>query len=325
VRAVAKPDIMTGDVSYTIKTDSVTWTINSNSATLWATLGSSKPVFGTVNVGFVIGDNDSITVATARVDVPITVSNSGVFSHNVAVYDNMGYWFRAYVKVGDEYYYGDARHYGLEMVDLGLASGTLWCNMNVGSSMPSDYGNYYAWGETATKESYTSATYAFGQHNIGENGEISGTDLDAAHVNMGNAWVMPTSTQWAELRDNCTWEYGSNNSITGFWVKSKANDNKIFLPCAGYMDGTGLYFDSQVMSYYGGSINKDYRGGSYWSSIQGGDNSWYAYTMSWTSGYSNARDLFGSTQYDPFWGNGRATVRYYGRPVRAVVNPNAGN
>lgn len=42
-----------------------------------------------------------------------------------------------------------------EYVDLGLPSGTLWATMNVGAEKPEDYGDYFAWGETETKENYS--------------------------------------------------------------------------------------------------------------------------------------------------------------------------
>ncbi|MGM9816741.1 MAG: hypothetical protein ACI304_06750, partial [Lepagella sp.] len=44
-------------------------------------------------------------------------------------------------------------HNGYEWVDLGLS--VKWATKNVGATSPSDYGDYYAWGETSTKSSYT--------------------------------------------------------------------------------------------------------------------------------------------------------------------------
>lgn len=54
-----------------------------------------------------------------------------------------------------------------EYVDLGLPSGTLWATCNVGATSPEDYGDYYAWGETSTKDTYywTNYKYANGAHN----------------------------------------------------------------------------------------------------------------------------------------------------------------
>ena len=44
---------------------------------------------------------------------------------------------------------------GHEYVDLGLPSGLKWATCNVGASLPSEYGNYYAWGEIEPKDNYT--------------------------------------------------------------------------------------------------------------------------------------------------------------------------
>ncbi|MBQ3681444.1 MAG: hypothetical protein IJJ78_08560, partial [Paludibacteraceae bacterium] len=51
---------------------------------------------------------------------------------------------------------------GREYVDLGLTSGTKWATMNIGAENPQDYGGYYAWGETITKETYNWGTYLDG-------------------------------------------------------------------------------------------------------------------------------------------------------------------
>lgn len=79
-----------------------------------------------------------------------------------------------------------------EEVDLGLS--VKWANVNVGAALPADYGAYFAWGETATKDSYTnnnSTTY--GDSSVED---ISGNaDYDAARANWGDAWRMPTKDE----------------------------------------------------------------------------------------------------------------------------------
>ncbi len=97
------------------------------------------------------------------------------------------------------------------MVDLGLPSGTLWADRNVGASAPEAYGNYYAWGETNTKEDYSWGTYLDG--NIASSSDCGTekdamkgiTDIagnatyDAATANWGTGYKMPTEAQWQEL------------------------------------------------------------------------------------------------------------------------------
>ena len=53
-------------------------------------------------------------------------------------------------------------NYDHEYVDLGLPSGTLWATCNVGASSPEDVGDYFAWGENATKDIYDWKQYKFG-------------------------------------------------------------------------------------------------------------------------------------------------------------------
>ena len=198
VRAVAVPNGNGKDgVVLNIRTDSVTWKFNNAVAVLHGTLSSTTPIEDDVVVGFIIGNNDSITQKTAIAKYPQTVQQTGQFHQQIPVHDNIGYWYRTYVEHADTVYYGKALHYGLEMVDLGI--GVLWANMNVDASSPEECGGYYAWGETSVKDNYVLAGYegynsTLNQYvNMGDDFDISNTDLDVAHVRMGNAWRMPTN------------------------------------------------------------------------------------------------------------------------------------
>ena len=143
----------------------------------------------------------------------------------------------------------------VEMVDLGLTSGTLWANKNIGAESVSDYGSFFAWGETETKSTYLLNNYS--QYNEGYETfdspyrgvkGIQGTEQDAAHVLWGGSWVMPSPTQFEELVDECSWEWGSRNNVEGFIVKSKKNSNSIFLPITGYYSGSSR--TAQNRGYY---------------------------------------------------------------------------
>ena len=118
---------------------------------------------------------------------------------------------------------------GHEYVDLGLS--VKWATCNVGASSPSDYGNYYAWGETSTKSSYTEDNYKYYSNDkyvdIGNN--ISGTKYDAARANWGGTWRMPTEREFQELIDKCTWTWTLLDDCFGYKITGK-NGNSIFLP-----------------------------------------------------------------------------------------------
>ncbi len=102
------------------------------------------------------------------------------------------------------------------------------------------YVDYFAWGETSTKASYTWDTYRWGtQNNLTKYNSTDGkitldTEDDAATANMGTDWKTPTITQWKELIENCTWTWETINGIKGQIVKSKTNNNSIFLPAQGF-------------------------------------------------------------------------------------------
>ena len=201
---------------------------------------------------------------------------------------------------------------GYEWVDLGLPSGIKWATCNVGATEPKKYGNYYAWGVTETKATYTWNTYTWATakytYDVGYgprwdletltkyNTEDNKTQLeledDAARANWGGSWRMPTDGEWAELVDECTWEWKNayKGTTAGYLVTSKINGNSIFLPAAGYR-------------YYG---NLDYAGnyGEYWSSSLHKAGSSYALGVCLSSDYVS-RGCYGS--------------RYYGKSVRPVL------
>ena len=137
---------------------------------------------------------------------------------------------------------------GHEYVDLGLPSGLKWATCNVGAENPEESGNYYAWGETVTKDEYTednSLIFGLSRSELKAQGIIDEKNhltqsYDAAAVNWGGSWRMPTSKEFGELIDNCTFERTTQNGIEVCKVTSKTNGNYIFLPITGYMSGSEL-------------------------------------------------------------------------------------
>ena len=139
---------------------------------------------------------------------------------------------------------------GHEYVDLGLS--VKWATCNVGASSPEDYGNYYAWGETSTKSSYTevnSKTYGKNYGDIGGN-----SSLDAARANWGGTWRLPTADEIDELVEKCNWTWTTVNYKNGYRVTSKVNDRSIFLPAAGGRGHSSLDFEGSLGNYWSSTL-----------------------------------------------------------------------
>ena len=199
-------------------------------------------------------------------------------------------------------------------VDLGLPSGTLWATCNIGATSPEDYGDYFAWGETAGyndgKTNFNWSTYkwcegssstmtkyctdsSYGYNGFTDNKTELDLEDDAAYVNWGPAWRMPSIEQFAELinSDYTTTEWTTQNGVYGRKITSKVagyEGNFIFLPAAGDRDNSSL-----------GEAGSD---GNYWSRTLGG------------SYPNNARGLY---FHSGFIGTYNGS-RYHGRSVRPV-------
>ena len=190
-----------------------------------------------------------------------------------------------------------------EYVDLGLS--VLWASCNLGASSPEEYGDYYAWGETVTRNqtdmtnlnnynysgSYIRSYYTWATYKWGD-GTPSGSDVikysstdgketldlgdDVANTIKGGKWRMPTYSEMAELLDNCTWTWTTYNDIYGYEVKSNINNNKIFLPAAG--------------AYYHSFLDAPSTTGNYWSSTVDVSSRLYAKIIHFRSNSSNTSD-----------------------------------
>ena len=131
-----------------------------------------------------------------------------------------------------------------EAVDLGLS--VKWATFNVGATSPEDYGDYFAWGETETKETYSWATYKWGtssnltKYNTTDGKTILDLDDDAAYVNWGGKWRMPSKEEVDELTQQCNWIWTTHNNVNGYKVTGP-NGNSIFLPAAGYKGAGPTY------------------------------------------------------------------------------------
>ncbi len=206
---------------------------------------------------------------------------------------------------------------GYQWVDLG--NGTLWATCNVGASKPEDYGNYYAWGETTPKEDYDFDTYKYfkkekntywvtkyywnanstteyGYNGLNDQILYLKAEDDAATQVMGENWCTPTKSQLEALLmintsstvSECS--YVERNGVGGMLIKSKMNDNELFVPAAGRM-----YENSQQLN------GKNF----YWTNqIVKSSQESYCYGF--------------NSDFNIHWGSSTA-YRYFGFPIRAVI------
>ena len=118
----------------------------------------------------------------------------------------------SYCDQEDEVHYHPDPFNGHEYVDLGLPSGTLWAKCNIGANSETDYGLYFAWGETqgyanASTKAFSWNDYKWTEdegatmlkYNTTDNKTELDLEDDAAHANMGGEWHMPNRTQCIEL------------------------------------------------------------------------------------------------------------------------------
>lgn len=162
---------------------------------------------------------------------------------------------------------------GHEWVDLGL--GVKWATCNVGASLPSDPGDYFAWGETSPKSEYSWANYSFREtgdaaknvmfnkyNDLSDRGtkdckyQLDFSD-DAARANWGGTWRMPTHEEQTALVTRCDWTWTTQDGQQGYKVTGK-NGNSIFLPAMGYR--------SNNVSWAKGNNLTAAKAGFYWSS-----------------------------------------------------------
>ena len=174
---------------------------------------------------------------------------------------------------------------GHDWVDLGLPSGLLWATCNVGSTTPEGYGDYFAWGETTTKETYTADNYTYS-----DNPTTLPPSADAATVNWGAGWRMPTQTEMNELLSNCTYEWTTQNGVNGC-LFTGPNGNSIFLPAAGY--------------HYGSDLNNVGSYARYWSCLPDASITSFAWGLYFSSGTCGVHSY----------------GRFFGFSVRPVIPP----
>lgn len=167
----------------------------------------------------------------------------------------------------------DEPTYEMDYVDLGLPSGTLWARCNVGANSPEEVGDYFAWGETSTKQMYDWKQYKYsvfidGEYKLnkyctnsscGVNGFVDSLTVlepvdDVAMTVLGGDWRMPTAEDYDELYQNTTFTWTAINGVYGRLLTG-SNGNSIFLPATGFRldnqlicTGLGIYWSSSLQT-----------------------------------------------------------------------------
>ena len=243
---------------------------------------------GYVEVGIMYDKSQSFGDAKKAVATGLDGNNKFTVSAT-GLEPSTTYYYKAYAQNGMAVKYGAVKSFTTKestipsgAVDLGIVmtrtDGTnyklYWAKSNLSESglcaKPEDYGDYFAWGETTAKDNYTWETYQFcsgssstltkycGDSEYGNNGFADNlTELlpedDAAYVNWGPYWRMPTEEQQEELCSQCTWTWDTRSGKNGYKAVGP-NGNSLFLPAAGYRDygrlsgvGTKGYYWSRTL------------------------------------------------------------------------------
>lgn len=159
------------------------------------------------------------------------------------------YRVRPFVEIESVRYYGDIVEFNSQnetvsqVVDLGLS--VKWASWNLGASKPEETGDFYAWAETTPRTNFKEdAPYPywdgskFTKYSYSDKKSVLEATDDAATVQWGEPWRIPTIDEWNELLENCNHEKHTRNGVDGYLFTSKINGNQIFFPF------TGLYYKS---------------------------------------------------------------------------------
>lgn len=286
--------------------------ITASSAVLHGKVSVENSSFSSIEFGILIAKTQSDISSHTGQRLKSSKQVSGEFSVKISgLSPKTTYYYQTYLILDkSKVSFGESKQFvtksnssgqenGHDYVDLGLS--VKWATMNVGASSPERYGHYFAWGETNTKSIYSWSTYKWcngtyktltkycidSDHGKVDNKTILDFTDDAAHVNWGGRWRMPTWAEMTELLNKCTWTWTSQQGVMGYEIKS-SNGNSIFLPASGCYSGTNI-IDTEHSGYY------------------------------WSSSLS---DRYSLARYTYFMSNKKYTDhimgRYYGMTVRAV-------
>lgn len=167
---------------------------------------------------------------------------------------------------------------GHSWVDLGLPSGTKWATYNVGTQEIHGVGTRIAWGEIATKKTFSPSAYSL--NDVELSSYAGDPKHDLATAKWGEGWYTPTKEQWDELIEYCDWDYVMINGINGVIFTSKKTYNYIFLPSTGYTDD-----ETYKLKYTTYNL-------AYWSCTTQRNNGAFAYMANYEQGYVTSTNRY---------------------------------
>lgn len=260
--------------------------------------------------------NYTIT-ATANDGTMGTVSGGGSYPANQAISlsatANEGYRFlrwndgstdnpRTVIVTGAAAYTAVFEAIPAGWVDLGLPSGLLWTECNLGATAPEQYGNYYAWGETTTKSTYNWDSYKYHTYVEGTlhlTKYVPSDELttlqpgdDVATQLLGPEARIPTMTEWLELLAYTTVTNETLNGVAGRRFTSTVNGKSFFVPYTGYKTGSSTSSPGTCTYFWTSTVSP--------------------------SSVGNAVDIYIDDTYADLYDGNNGEGRYYGFPIRAV-------
>ena len=177
-------------------------------------------------------------------------------------------------------HYFEDPYKGHQYVEIG---GLKWATMNIGASQPSDYGLYFAWGDTQgyTAEQvgsgkgqkyfgwadykYGNGTSSPGATGMTKYNETDGKTIleavdDAAVANWGGSWRMPTTAEFQALGAAVNTKWTQVNNVYGILCTDKTDSSKtLFFPAAGRCDEGSVGLVGDVGLYWSSSLDTDFR------------------------------------------------------------------
>ena len=281
----------------TVTTGELTW-LGMSSADLNGSYSANKKV-SVSECGFFVTGDFGLGKEKKRIqteDSKFLVELNGLLSGKL-------YSYTAYVVADNDLQLGQMRYfrtyssegYSKSAVDFG--TGVVWAISNVGASSPTEYGDYFAWGETEPKTEYSEENYVHPGVKM-----LSG-DNDPCTVNLGGFWRTPTYEEYQALRAATSYQWSAVSNVNGLKLFGKGDysDARIFFPAAGkyYPLPNGLMGVGTNCEYASASLKEDEETNPVWglsyNSVGTGVYNMMLYQLHWGLPY---RAVMDADKYD---------------------------